>query len=106
MDPKAFEYIHQSSYVFLDNYPVGKVDVNGEEQISFDEMLTEIDSKVQEKIGFDSGKGTPENPVEGNVYEVVAEDPVRLIEEKLQQEYDLAAGSFNPNPRKYPASIR
>jgi len=30
VDPKAVEYIHQSSYVFADNDPVGKVDVNGE----------------------------------------------------------------------------
>jgi len=106
VDPKAVEFIHQSSYVFAGNNPVKYIDLNGVEQVSFDEMLTEIDSKVQEKIGFDSCKGTPENPVEGKVFEIVSEDPVRLIEEKLQREYDLAAGSFNPNSGKYPASIR
>ena len=49
MDPKAVEFIHQSSYVFAGNNPVKYIDLNGVEQVSFDEMLTEIDSKVQEK---------------------------------------------------------
>jgi len=31
VDSKAVEFIHQSSYVFADNDPVGKLDVNGEE---------------------------------------------------------------------------
>jgi len=75
VDPKALEYLNQGSYVFAGNNPVKYIDLNGEEQVSFDEMLTEIDPKVQEKIGFDSGKGTPENPVEGKVFEVVSEDP-------------------------------
>jgi len=30
VDPKALEYVHQSSYVFADNNPVVKYDVNGE----------------------------------------------------------------------------
>jgi RHS repeat-associated protein len=30
VDPKSLEYIHQSSYVFADNNPVVKYDVNGE----------------------------------------------------------------------------
>ena len=30
VDPKALEYIHQSSYVFADNNPIVKYDVNGE----------------------------------------------------------------------------
>jgi len=42
VDPKAVEFIHQSSYVFADNDPVGKVDVNGEG--------TEDDGKVTPKL--------------------------------------------------------
>jgi RHS repeat-associated protein len=30
VDPKALEYVHQSSYVFADNNPIVKYDVNGE----------------------------------------------------------------------------
>ena len=44
MDPKAVEYIQQSSYVFADNNPVGKVDVNGEGGVYKDnDVLGKID---------------------------------------------------------------